>query len=259
MSSDNKVIVTPSTVVEYYRKKCGLTTKDLGIAPVVVLSWGRGLTRSLAEQMGASEWLDWMYPERHPLYRGEVGEHPVSFCHVPIGAPGTIALMEEMIVCGAEVFIGFGTAGSIQPSVPIGMGIIPTGCVSEEGTSRHYVDSDTKIESNAGLATLLEEACGQESLDVATGTLLSTDAPYRELQSRMRTLRGEGVLGVDMETSAMYALGLYRGVKVCNLLIVSDEDWEEWRPAGGSEAFREARERAKRAIISVLTKAAAVK
>jgi hypothetical protein len=34
-----------------------------------------------------------------------------------------------------------------------------------------------------------------------------------------------------METSAMYALGRFRGVRVCNLLVISDELWQAWRPA----------------------------
>ena len=38
-----------------------------------------------------------------------------------------------------------------------------------------------------------------------------------------------------METSAMYALGLFRNVRVANLLVVSDEVWHEWRPAFGTE------------------------
>ena len=37
-----------------------------------------------------------------------------------------------------------------------------------------------------------------------------------------------GVLGIDMETSAMYRVAEHRGVAVCNMLIVSDELWTDW-------------------------------
>lgn len=43
-----------------------------------------------------------------------------------------------------------------------------------------------------------------------------------------------------METSAMYALGQFRDMEVCNLLIVSDELWKDWNPAFGSDELREA-------------------
>lgn len=68
----------------------------------------------------------------------------------------------------------------------------------------------------------------------------TTDAPYRELRSKVESYRARGVLGVDMETSGMCALGAFRGVSVANLLAVSDELWHEWRPAFRSEEVRRA-------------------
>jgi purine-nucleoside phosphorylase len=37
-----------------------------------------------------------------------------------------------------------------------------------------------------------------------------------------------GILGIDMETSAMYRVAQHRGVSSCNILVVSDELWTEW-------------------------------
>ena len=37
-----------------------------------------------------------------------------------------------------------------------------------------------------------------------------------------------GILGIDMETSAMYRVAQHRGVSACNILVVSDELWIEW-------------------------------
>jgi nucleoside phosphorylase len=61
-----------------------------------------------------------------------------------------------------------------------------------------------------------------------------------------------GVLGVDMETSAMYAIGQYRGVKVCNFLVVSDVLGEEWEEAFGTKKLKNANKLARRIIISCL-------
>jgi purine-nucleoside phosphorylase len=55
------------------------------------------------------------------------------------------------------------------------------------------------------------------------------------MKSKIAAFRQQGVLGVDMETSAMYALGKFRGVQVCNLLVISDEVHSEWKPAFGKE------------------------
>ena len=49
----------------------------------------------------------------------------------------------------------------------------------------------------------------------------------RETLDKITNYHNQGVLGVDMETSAMYTLGQVRNVEVCNLLVVSDELWNK--------------------------------
>jgi purine-nucleoside phosphorylase len=57
-----------------------------------------------------------------------------------------------------------------------------------------------------------------------------------------------------METSAMYALGQFRGVEICNLLVVSDELWKEWNPAFFSQELQKAIEGAERVVQHCLAK-----
>jgi len=52
----------------------------------------------------------------------------------------------------------------------------------------------------------------------------------------------------------MYALGMFRGVDVCNLLVVSDELWDEWRPGFHSPELQGAEERARQVILRCLVK-----
>jgi len=87
--------------------------------------------------------------------------------------------------------------------------------------------------------------------------IVTTDAPYRELISKIEAYGRQGVLGVDMETSAMYALGQVRYVDVCNLLVVSDELSHEWRPAFGQTELLQALQRAQRVVLRCLTKLSA--
>jgi purine-nucleoside phosphorylase len=61
------------------------------------------------------------------------------------------------------------------------------------------------------------------------------------------------VLGVDMETSAMYALGTYRNVEVCNFLVVSDELWRDWRPAIGRPELADALKKAEEVVLEAVT------
>ena len=243
---------TPQMYIDYYISRKGITLEDMGIAPVAVISWGRRVIQSLAEATGAQPSPYWFYHERYLFYTGQVQGQPVSFAQAPIGAPGTVTMMEEMIACGARLFLGLGWAGSLQPFAPVGTFLIPASCIREEGTSFHYLDNEAIIVPDQELVALLQATIKGEGANVHTGVLWTTDAPYRETDHKVKTYGQRGVLGVDMETSAMYALGQFRGVRVCNLLVVSDELWGAWRPAFGSSEVEEATMHAQKIILRCL-------
>ena len=85
-----------------------------------------------------------------------------------------------------------------------------------------------------------------------TGKLWTTDGIYREMAYKVSAYRDQGILGVDMETSAMYTLGIFRQVRVCNLLIVSDELWHAWRPAFATHELETANQVGQRAVLNCL-------
>ncbi len=172
---------TPRMFIEWRAKQEGRAIEDYGVAPVVVLSWHPETIQGLAKAIDAKIPEHWFYRERFPLYTGQIEGRPVSFGYVPVGAPGTVMMMEEMIVCGARDFIGLGWAGSLQPQAPVGTFIIPTACVSEEGTSAHYIDKGRIAGPSPYLANIIRESCKEEGTLPMTGTLWTTDAPYREL------------------------------------------------------------------------------
>jgi uridine phosphorylase len=244
--------ITPQHVIQHHISQHGITIDQIGVSPVVVVSWGRRIVETLAEELGASPTDHWMYRDRHPLYQGEIDGSKVTFVRLPVGAPGTVLQMEEMIACGAHTFIGVGWAGSLQPEAHIGSFLIPAACVREEGTSPHYINDEALLRPDADLARLLEDAANEEGGSVFSGMHWPIDAPYRELVSKIEINHARGVRGVDMETSAMYALGIYRNVRVANLLVVSDEVWREWNPAFGSQELKDANDMAIKIIIRSL-------
>jgi uridine phosphorylase len=131
--------------INYFASQQGMTIEDIGVIPIVVISWGRGVIQSLADTIGAQTPPHWFYNEGLLFYTGQVQGQRVSFAQAPVGAPGTVMMMEEMIVCGARIFLGLGWAGSLQPSTPIGTLLIPTACIREEGTSFHYLDDEVTV------------------------------------------------------------------------------------------------------------------
>jgi uridine phosphorylase len=248
---EKKVRFTPEMFINYYISHRGITVEDVGVAPVVVISWSPKVIQALAECTGAEPAPNWLNT-RYLFFSGEVQGQRVSFAQVGIGAPNTITAMEEMIACGARLFIGLGWAGSLQPEASIGRFLLPTTCIREEGTSSHYVDDDVEVAPDGRLLEILKAAAQEEDAGVLTGPHWTTDAPYREFTSKIDEYRERGVLGVDMETSAMYALGQFREVAVCNLLVISDELWQDWNPAFGSPELNAANEVAQGVVLCAL-------
>ena len=252
MDDSSKERFTPRSTIDHYTSRHNISVDDIGVAPVVVISWWRNVVTPLAEKIGARTPTHWIYGQRQPFFTGQISGRSISLLQAPVGAPGTVMIMEELIACGAHTFLGLGWAGSLQPHAPIGTLLIPTSCVREEGTSFHYLDGSEELAPPGWMVRLLRRQAEKEGSQIVAGPLWTTDAPYRELVSKINTYAEQGVLGVDMETSAMYALGRFRDVRVCNLLVVSDELWHEWHPAFETTELNEATQLAQRIILRCL-------
>jgi purine-nucleoside phosphorylase len=67
----------------------------------------------------------------------------------------------------------------------------------------------------------------------------TTDGGYRETRGKFVNHRNAGVLGVDMETSAVLAVAQYRGVEAASAVVISDLLSEtEWKPGFHNPAIQ---------------------
>ena len=244
---------TARMFMEFTMKSLGKTMEDSEVAPVVVVSWFNRVITSLVEKTSAKKMGVEYFGETHPLYTGEIDGKKISFKRVPVSAPMTASQLEELRVMGAKAIIGLGWAGGLQPSSPIGTMFIPTGCIVEEGTSSHYSTGEPPT-PDEDLKNLMLKEAKSRGIELKTGLNWTTDAPYRELNSKIQDYRAKGVIGVDMETSAMYNVGKFYKIPVCNILIISDELWEEWNPHFYSDKLRESEEIAEEIILDTVRK-----
>lgn len=156
-----------------------------------------------------------------------------------LGAPQATMVMEKIIALGAKRICLFGWCGSLQPDLKIGDLVIPFHAIAEEGTSRHYPIGDKKPCTDQELNRILERTLEQEGLPFRKGMVWTTDAPYRETASKVKTYREKKVLAVEMEMSALMTLAIYRSVKLSGLLVVSDELFDlKWHRGFSSPLFK---------------------
>lgn len=152
-----------------------------------------------------------------------------------LGAPLAALSLERLIMSGAKEIILLGFCGSLSERFKIGDVVSISKAFSEEGTSRHYFPRKRMFSASPSLKRRLEDDLGASGLDVKTGTIVSTDAPYRETESWMRKNQKRGAELVDMETSAIFAIAQFCGIKAASLQIVSDElSSGKWNPGFSS-------------------------
>jgi uridine phosphorylase len=248
---------TAKMYVEYIAKHKGISIQEIGVAPTVVISWGQKVIHSFIEKLNAYICPNWFYDEGHVifnLYTTDYFGQKISFVLSPEGAPATVMMMEELIACGARTIIGLGWAGSLQSHVGIGTLLIPINCISQEGTSKHYISCSQITSPDQEIVNLLIETAQINNIKIVSGSLWTTDAPYRERIDTIEMFKSLGVIGVDMETSAMYAVANFYGIKVCNLLVISDELWQDWKPEFRSPELRKSTEVAEDLLIIFLKK-----
>ena len=219
---------TPRQAVEQRLKARGLSFDDIRVGKKVLLTWTRSWGEAMADALGAEPAPHTMFSDTFWLRTADNDRGGITVAFAPVGAPGTIMSMEDLIACGAESFVGVGASGGLNPDHPVGDVLLPDICrVIDEGTSGHYpgngpATADAKL--LADLTSLLEK----HGARTASGDWWTTDGFYREMTGDIVRRASEGILGIDMETSAMYRLGQHRGIATCNMLIVSDELWADW-------------------------------
>ncbi len=212
-------LVTPRQTVERLTKRRGIKLGKANPPKCIFLSLSVGATQRLIDQTNAKQ-IDWIYRAR-PFYIGTFKETRVGIIWAAPGAPLAAMVMEDMIACGSRVFIGIGLFAGIQPNILPGDIAIPAASVRDEGTSYQYLPRAIPAAANSRLVESLAKKCKIKGVTPHLGQIWTTDAPYRETRSKVAYFVRRGIIGVDMESSAIFSLALYRKVKAACLLVAS--------------------------------------
>jgi uridine phosphorylase len=169
-----------------------------------------------------------------------------------IGAPAAAVVLEELAAWGVRRVVSVGTAGTLQPHLVPGRAVVCTSAIRDEGTSHHYLPPGRTVEPAPELTAHLAATLRTRGLEVEEGRSWTTDAPYRETAAEIRSYREEGVLTVEMEAAALFAVGRHRGVEVASVLVVSDRLGDAWEPHFHADATAEGLEAAARGALEAL-------
>ena len=159
---------------------------------------------------------------------GRLGRRMVVY-QSSVGAPAAAMLMETLVASGIKRVLLVGLAGSISWECKVGDVVVPTWGVREEGTSYHYVPGGVKVKASESLANAIGDYIGRGRYK--EGGVWTMDAPYRETKGKIKKYSKQGVVAVDMESTALMAVAMCRKIEFAPVLVISDEAFgEKWVP-----------------------------
>lgn len=242
--------LTPLAFIRYALGRHDRTLEASRLPETLIATFQRAVFSDLVAATGASQ-APQVPAEVARVAQGKAGERDVALAKLGLGAPAAVAALEELITLGVKRILVVGTGGSLQSALPIGALAIPTGAIREDGTSFHYAPAGVQVAPDAALARALGEAVATLGSPVTFGPVWTTDAPYRELRSKVAVYSAMGALAVEMEAAALFALSAFRQTQLALLLAISDELFHEWRPGFHADELRLAQRVAMQAALAV--------
>ena len=139
-----------------------------------------------------------------------------------IGAPAAAAVLEDLAALGTSAFVSVGTAGSLQRDLDVGDLVLCAAAIRDEGVSHHYLPPAKLATPTPAMHDAMDAAMRHAGVRFRAGTSWTIDAPYRETVAEARHYQAEGVLCVEMEAAALFAVAEIRGLQVASAFAISD-------------------------------------
>lgn len=229
LSLERGSLITPREVVRASISGKGVTEKALALDNVAIITFSQRDLLTLVGETGARRVKAWT-GRNDRLYRGMVGGGGCILTQSRCGASNAVILLEELAAFGVKKAVFLGYCGSIQGHIGVGEVMLPTHSIREEGTSYHYLPEGVSCHADQGTQSLIHEGFLECGIEAHMGICWTTDALYRETAEKIRRYRSKGVLGVDMEASAVFCLGIFRNIRVGSAMVVTDtfseSSWE---------------------------------
>lgn len=245
----HEALVTPRAYLAYARSR---GTVPPGRPPSgLIIAYHRSLMRYVLQQHRVKR-VKGFFGEMYLLR--ETDNRVAMIGNFGIGAPAAVIHLEEFIEWGVERFVSVGTAGGLQSTQRIGDLVLCTRAIRDEGCSHHYIRPSKFVYPSPTLTECVRAALRSSRIKFSEGTSWTIDTPYRETVSEVRRYRREGVLTVEMEAAALFAVAKHRNRDLAALFSVSDSLAElPWKPKFHLRRNQAGLEKIYKAAVAVLS------
>ncbi len=247
---DGKAILTAQHMLAY-RQRAGQLPTGGGPEAVILC-----LQRGLPERMKRSHPYKLMGRLNGDLLSLKESKGRVCvLTNFGLGAPLMAGLAEEFIAWGAQRLVSISMSGSLQADLRTGDIVVCDRAVRDEGTSHHYLPSEKFVAAHAGLADRLVESLKAGGANPRRGATWTTDATFRETEIEVAQYRAEGILTVEMESAALFAVAQVRGAQAASVFIAGDNlSAGEWQGPSDFKLMDRSFEQVYDAVIKALVR-----
>ncbi|MDO4813501.1 MAG: purine-nucleoside phosphorylase [Gemella sp.] len=174
-------------------------------------------------------------------YTGTYKGKKISVMGTGMG-PGSIGIYSYELIhfFGVKNLIRVGTCGSLQKHVKVYDIIL--GMASSTNTNymhQYNIPGTLSLPASFDLLSKAHNIAKEKDANVHVGNILCSDIFYNADKDAMKNWMKMGVLGVEMESTALYANAIAAGVNALTILTVSDSlvTGEETSPEERQTAF----------------------
>jgi uridine phosphorylase len=193
---------TPEASLEAVRAERGMSPEP--VPEICVLEFDGDLTDWLVSTGVATAHKSWACFHT-TMFSIDVDGITCGVVPRTIGGPYAVLVAEQMAASGARVVLGLTSAGRVSSAMPVPGLVAVKRAIRDEGTSYHYLRPAASVGAPPRLASLLESELRTQPLPVMSGTVWTTDAPYRETAKQLTNHAKAGVLAVEMQAASLFA------------------------------------------------------
>ncbi len=184
-------------------------------------------------------------------FTGTFKGQPVSIMGSGMGMPSISIYAHELFdYYGVKQIIRLGTCGGLLADMQIGDLVMASAASTDSAMNRQrFGNWDYSASADFELLWRVYEKAQQRGLRIRTGNVFSSDWFYHPDENFIEKVQKMGILALDMESAALYALAHQHGRRALTILSVSDVI------PTGERASHETRQNAFGAVIQVVLEA----
>lgn len=181
-------------------------------------------------------------------FTGSYKGKPVSIMGSGMGMPSISIYAHELYdYYGVQQIIRVGTCGGLLADMQVGDLVLAATASTDSGMNRQRLGGwDFAPPADIELLTRVREKALASGLKIRTGNVFASDWFYHPDEAFIEKLQKMGILALDMESAALYALAQQHGRRALTILSVSDVI------PTGEHASHEVRQNAFGAVIDVV-------